>query len=177
MCSVDSFPMKIPPAFCGPMRHAFAAALTLLCLGAALGHGASIGDIEITHPFATPSLPGASTGAAYFAAIENSGTKPDKLLHASTPVAASVELHNMNVDAQGVMRMREIDAIEVGAKSTVKMRPGMGLHLMLIGLKKPLKEGDTFPMALQFEHAGKVEVKVVVQTPPAGGAMADMHGH
>lgn len=169
--------MKFPRPFCRPLRHGFAAALTVLFLGTALGHGSSVGDIEITHPFATPSLPGASVGAAYFVALENTGTKPDKLLRASTPVAASVELHSMNVDAQGVMRMREIDGIEVGAKSTVKMRPGMGLHLMLVGLKKPLKEGDTFPMSLQFEHAGKVEVKVVVQTPRAGADMPDMHGH
>ena len=49
----------------------------------------------------------------------------------------------------------------------------MGYHMMLVGLKKPLKEGDTFPMTLQFERAGKVDVKVYVQTPRAQG-MADM---
>jgi copper(I)-binding protein len=53
----------------------------------------------------------------------------------------------------------------------------MGFHLMLVGLKQPLKEGATFPMSLQFERAGQIEVKVVVQTSRAQDAMADMHAH
>jgi hypothetical protein len=168
--------MKIHPSFGRAGRRAFAAALAALCVGTAFAHGFSAGDIEIAHPFATPSLPGTSTGAAYLAALQNTGSKPDKLVRASTPAAARVELHSMSVDAQGVMRMREIDGIEIAPKATVKMQPGMGIHLMLIGLKKPLKTGETFPMSLQFERAGKVEVKVVVQAPGSGGAMADMHG-
>lgn len=168
--------MKISRPLRGVLRLVSVAAFASLVGGVALAHGSTIGDIEITHPFATPSVPGTRTGAAYFVALENTGAKPDKLLRASTPVAASVELHTMNVDAQGVMRMREVDGIELAAKSTVKMRPGAGAHLMLLGLKKPLKEGDTFPMSLVFEHAGKVEVKVVVQTPRPGAAMADMQG-
>ena len=54
----------------------------------------------------------------------------------------------MAVDAQGVMRMREIDGIALAPKAKVQMRPGTGLHLMLVGLKEPLKEGATFPMTL-----------------------------
>ncbi|MEO8923709.1 MAG: copper chaperone PCu(A)C [Caldimonas sp.] len=169
--------MKIPGSAIRPWRTLLVAVFAALAYGAVAAHDFSVGDIRITHPFATPSLPGATTGAAYFVELENQGTKADKLLRASTPVAARVELHNMTVDAQGVMRMREIDGLELPSKATVKMRPGMGDHLMLVGLKKPLKEGETFPMSLQFERAGKVEVKVYVQTPPAAGAMADMHGH
>jgi copper(I)-binding protein len=165
--------MKIAPPI--RLRHAVVAALAAFSLGTAAAHGTSVGSIEITHPFATPSLPGATLGAAYFATLENTGAKPDKLVHAATPVAASVEMHAMSVDAQGVMRMREVDGIALGAKEAIKMRPGMGYHLMLVGLTKPLKEGDTFPMSLQFEHAGKVDVKVYVQTPRAQGGMADMH--
>jgi copper(I)-binding protein len=82
----------------------------------------------------------------------------------------------MAVDAQGVMRMREIDGIALAPKAKLQMRPGTGMHLMLVGLKEPLKEGATFPMTLQFEHAGTVEVKVVVQTPRAPGA-AEEHMH
>jgi copper(I)-binding protein len=160
-----------------PLRHLFIVALAALALGEPAAHGASLGDIEITHPYATPSVPGAATGAAYFAALGNTGTRPDKLLRATTPVAATVELHSMIVDAQGVMRMREIDGIDLAPKATIRMQPGMGFHLMLVGLKQPLKEGDSFPMSLQFERAGKVEVKVVVQRPRAQGGMADMHGH
>ena len=80
----------------------------------------------------------------------------------------------MSVDAQGVMRMRQVDGIALAPKASVKMRPGMGYHLMLVGLKRPLKDGEAFPMTLEFERAGKVEVKVVVQAAPADAGMAAM---
>ena len=123
----------------------------------------------------TPSLAGSSNGAAYFATLENTGDKPDRLLRASTPAAASVELHNMGMDPQGVMRMREVDAIALAPKASIRMRPGMGFHLMLIGLRQPLKEGATFPMTLTFERAGKAEVKVVVQSPRADAPSRHAH--
>ncbi len=169
--------MKIPLAIRLPLRHGLVTALAMFALGNAPAHGAGVGAIEITHPFATPSLPGATTGAAYFATLANTGSQPDKLVRAATPVAASVELHTMSVDAQGVMRMREVDGIALAPKASIRMRPGMGFHLMLVGLKQPLKEGATFPMSLQFERAGQIEVKVVVQTSRAQDAMADMHAH
>jgi hypothetical protein len=169
--------MKSPLAIRLPLRHGLVAAIVALTFGNVPAHSAGIGDIEITHPFATPSLPGTTNGAAYFSTLENTGARPDKLVRAATPVAARVELHTMSVDAQGVMRMREVEAIALAPKASISMRPGTGFHLMLIGLKQPLKEGETFPMSLQFEHAGPVEVKVVVQAPRAADAMPGMHTH
>ena len=82
----------------------------------------------------------------------------------------------MAVDAQGVMRMREIDGIALAPNARVAMRPGSGMHLMLMGLKAPLKEGARFPMTLEFERAGKVEVEVVVQrAAPAQRAASHAH--
>jgi periplasmic copper chaperone A len=144
---------------------------------AAAAHGASVGDIAIGHPYATPSIPGSPNGAAYLASIENKGAVADRFVRASTPAAARVELHTMSVDAQGVMRMREIEGIALAAKAKVQMKPGAGLHLMLIGLKEPLKEDATFPMTLEFERAGKVEVKVIVGQPKPAGAAASGHTH
>ncbi len=153
-------------------------AIPLAALSAlAVAHESSVGDIRIVHTFATPSLAGSGNGAAYFASLENTGDKADRLLRASTPVAASVELHTMGMDPQGVMRMREVDAIALAPKASIKMRPGMGFHLMLVGLRQPLKEGATFPMTLTFERAGKVEVKVVVQAPHADAASGAAHMH
>ena len=158
------------------LRAAVAATLCAVTLGAA-AHGASVGDIAIGHPYATPSIPGTSNGAAYLASIENKGAVADRLVRASTPAAARVELHTMAVDAQGVMRMREVDGIALAPKAKVQMKPGSGLHLMLVGLKEPLKEDASFPMTLEFERAGKIEVKVIVGQPKPGGAMADGHMH
>ncbi len=157
------------------LRHALAALLAAVSLPA-LAHDAKAGDIAIAHPFATPTIPGTTTGAAYFAALENTGTVADKLVRVGTPVAARVEIHAMSVDAQGVMRMREVDGIALAPKAVVRLRPGAGMHLMLIGLKAPLKEGASFPMTLEFEKAGRVEVEVKVEAPKAGAA-GEMHMH
>jgi|KBSSwiStaDraftv2_1062776.scaffolds.fasta_scaffold282163_2 copper(I)-binding protein len=162
--------------FHGGLRAAIAAALGAAALAAA-AHGAHVGDIAIGHPFATPSIPGTSNGAAYLASLENKGAAADRLVHASTPMASRVEIHSMNLDANGVMRMREIDGIALAPKAKVQMKPGSGLHLMLIGLKEPLKEDATFPMTLEFERAGKVEVKVIVGQPKPAGAAASGHMH
>jgi len=73
-----------------------------------------------------------------------------------------------------VMRMRQVDAIEVPVGQTVELKPG-GYHLMFIGLKAPLKVGERFPMTLKFEKAGEVKVEVVVQAP--GAAAEPQHKH
>ncbi len=158
------------------LLRGLAASVALAACAGAWAHGGRAGDVEIGHPFATPSLAGTTNGAAYLASLDNTGAAADRLLRASSAAAERVELHSMAVDAQGVMRMREVDAIELAPKASIKMRPGTGFHLMLIGLKQPLKEGASFPMTLEFERGGKVEVKVVVQVPkPRDGAASHAH--
>ena len=156
----------------------FAACSAVLAVAAtAHAHGGRAGDVEITHPFATPTPAGATNGAAYVATLENTGKQPDRLIRVSTPVAQRAEIHTMTVDAGGVMRMREVGEIALSPGVPVKMRPGDGYHFMLMGLKQPLKEGDSFPLTLEFERGGKAEVKVVVQVPKARpGEMAE-HKH
>ena len=166
---------SLPARFVAALR-AWPLALSLAA-GLALAHGVKVGDIAIEHPFATPSLPGTSNGAAYFVALENTGTAADRLVSATTPVAARVELHTMNVDAKGVMRMREVDGIALAPGAKVLMKPGSGMHLMLIGVKAPLKAGTSFPMTLRFERAGSVDVSVVVQESKPSAASAPTHMH
>ena len=127
------------------------------------------------HPFATPTLPGATVGGAYLGMLKNKGSQADRLVKVATPVASSVEIHDMNVDATGVMRMREIDGIAMPPNQTVTMSPGKGMHLMLMGLRRPLKAGESFPMTLQFERGGKLDVDVVVERPGPGNAGGHMH--
>ena len=150
-------------------------ALVLVAAGA-WAHGYTVGDIRIGHPFATPSPPGAKVGAAYLSA-ENRGTQDDRLLKASSPAAARVEIHSGDIGTDGVMRMRELDAVPLPAGATTAMKPGQGNHLMLMELAKPLAEGDKFPMTLEFERAGKVEVEVRVEAPKGGTAKGHGHGH
>jgi hypothetical protein len=82
-------------------------------------------------------------------------------------VASVVELHTHTADG-GVMRMRQVEAIDVTGGTTTQLRPG-GLHIMLIGLKAPLKEGTRFPLTLKFEKAGEVALEVAVRAATSGG--------
>ncbi len=155
--------------------------LQILVLGTVLGFGSSahghdykVADVTIAHPYALPTPAGATNGAAYLARLENTGTAAERLLRVSTPIAASAELHTMSVDSGGVMRMREVVAMALAPHTPIHMSPGSGLHLMLIGLKQPLKVGDRFAMTLEFERAGKVEVEVAVQSKQ--DAAATSHG-
>jgi hypothetical protein len=96
--------------------------------------------------------------------ITNTGAHADRRLSASTPMAAQVKLHSLLPDANG-LRGREVQAIDLPAKTTVKLRHTGDYQLSLIDLKKPLKDGDRFDLTLNFEHAGSQTVKVWVQTP------------
>ena len=147
-----------------------ATAVASAALGAA-AHGFKAGDIDIGHPYARVTLPGQPTGGAYMS-FDNHGA-PDRLVSVQTAAAKSVELHSSTLEGD-VMRMRQVDAIDLPANKAIVLQPG-GWHLMLIGLKAPLKQGDSFPMTLKFEKAGEVVVDVKVQAvPPATPAS---HAH
>ena len=126
---------------------AFAAAGTVWASRAALaqmshgsGHGMSDKDakasgIQVSHAWARATAKTAKTGAAYVT-LENAGDTADKLMSASAPVADKVELHTHIKDGP-VMKMREVESIEVGPHAKVMLKPG-GLHIMMMGLKEQL---------------------------------------
>ena len=80
----------------------------------------------------------------------------------SSPVADRVEVHTMSMDGD-VMRMRAVPALVIPAGGHVDLAPGDGYHLMLIGLKRPLKVGDRVPLTLTFANAGHVDVEMPVR--------------
>ncbi len=121
------------------------------------------GQITVGSPYARSTAVGQSVGSAYLS-LKNGGVS-DKLLSASTPVAEMVEIHSMSMDGN-VMRMRQLEAVDLPTAQTVELKPG-GLHMMLMGLKGPLKSGSSFEMTLVFEKAGTAKVQVKVQAPGA----------
>lgn len=128
------------------------------------------GDLTIGHPWARATAHGQRAGGA-FLKLENRGSADDKLLSARADVAESVEMHSMTTEGD-VMRMRQVTAIGLPGGQSVELKPG-GLHLMLMGLKYPLRAGSSFPLTLKFERAGEVKIDVKVEAPvPAKG-----HGH
>jgi copper(I)-binding protein len=139
--------------------------------GAASAHDYALKSLRIDHPFARATPPGAKAGGV-FVTVENTGTRPDRLLSVSTPMAGVAELHEMSIDA-GVMRMRGVAALEVRPGEKLQLKPG-GYHVMLSELRQPLKVGDRFPLTLTFQNAGTVEVSVWVEAMSAGASTA--HG-
>ncbi|MBP2311844.1 copper chaperone PCu(A)C [Azospirillum soli] len=142
------------------------AALTFAGLTFTAGTALADGTVAVTEPWARAGTPAARSGAA-FMTIKNGGTEADRLVGAETPVAEKAELHTHLMD-NGVMKMREVDAIELPPGESVALRPG-GLHVMLMGLKQPLTQGGRFPVTLTFAKAGAVTVEVPIQSAGAMG--------
>lgn len=137
----------------------FALLALLLIASPALAHDYKLGALEIGHPWARATPPTAPTGGGYLS-IKNTGTEPDRLLSASSPAAGTVQVHDMKMEGS-VMRMREHGPLEIKPGETVTLAPG-GMHLMMMGLKAPLKQGETVPLTLVFERAGKIDVELSV---------------
>jgi copper(I)-binding protein len=152
-------------------RAALAAALCLSVPAPLAAHDYDKGALSIIHPHARATPGGATTGAGYVR-ILNKGDTPDRLLSVSSPVAARVELHQTVRDGS-VMRMRPLPGgIAVPERGKVELAPG-GYHIMWVGLKQPLKEGQTFDATLRFEKAGEVPVVFLVESAARGGAHHD----
>ena len=151
---------------------------SLFISGAALAHDYRVGDIIIDHPYARSTMPGQTSGGAYLT-LENKGKQSDALISAQSPAAQSVEIHTMSMTADNVMRMREVSSVELKPQEKIVMQPGDGYHIMLLGLKTPLKAGDKLPLTLTFKKAGKVETSISVEESKTKNTEAkqDEHKH
>jgi copper(I)-binding protein len=139
---------------------------------ATAGESYVLGDLKIDHPWARASAGAAAAGAAYMQ-ISTRGAAADRLVGAATPVAGKAELHTHIVEGD-IMRMRPVEFIAIEPGQAVELKPG-GLHVMLIGLKAPLKEGERFPLTLTFAGAGTVTVEVAVESVAAAGPAVQGH--
>lgn len=132
------------------------------------------GDITIEHPWARPTAGPNMIGAAYVT-LKNGGKEVDTLKSASSPDAGKVEVHEHIHDANGVMKMRAVEGgVTIPAGGTVTFQPG-GYHIMLIGLKHNLEEGQTMPLKLSFARSGDVEVQIQIERKPADSGMHEHH--
>lgn len=112
---------------------------------------------------ATP--PGSETAAVYLTIRGGAGA--DRLESASTPRATMTHLHSVD-DSGGMTRMRAVDGLDVPAGHDVTLAP-QGLHLMLMGVDRPLVAGERFPVTLHFTHGGDLVVDVQVVPATASG--------
>jgi copper(I)-binding protein len=157
------------------LKHVVVGFFSLLLIGSTQAQAVKVGDLVIEHSHARATK-GNMSNSASFLQIANKGKVDDALLSASVAIAERVELHTMSMEGD-VMKMRAIDSIDLKAGNTISMKPGQGPHVMLFGLKKPLKVGDRFPLTLNFRKAGAVEVSVEVMDIAAHGKHGSGHAH
>ena len=118
------------------------------------------GDLEISAYRAKAMLPGQPVGGGYLT-VANKGAAPDRLIAITSPSAGMVEIHEMKT-VDDVMTMRPVEGgLEIPAGATVELKPG-GAHLMFMMVTEPFKEGGEVPVTLEFEKAGKVDIKLPV---------------
>ena len=146
-------------------RRALGALILTLPATAFAHHDVTAGDIAIGHPWTRAA--GANSNGAGFMTLKNNGAAGDRLISAASPAARVVELPT-HIREGDVMRMRPVADIPIPPGQTVHLRPG-GLHIMLIGLTEPLRQGATMPLTLRFERAGEVQVTLGVESAGARG--------
>ncbi|WP_020650954.1 copper chaperone PCu(A)C [Solimonas variicoloris] len=137
----------------------FAAVLAVLC-GSTLAQAAD--PVSVVSPWLRATPPGASVAGGY-ATFRNDGDAPRRVLSVTVEpaLAASAAIHSMSHEG-GVMRMREVDSLELPAHGSVSLAPG-GLHLMLMGLKQPLTAGQSQRLQFVLDDGTRLSVDFPVR--------------
>jgi copper(I)-binding protein len=133
---------------------------SLAILTAAAALAAADPALVVEQPWSRATAPTAKVGAGFMTLV-NPGGAPVRVVAATAPVSATVELHTVAL-TDGVMRMRQVDTIEVPAGGRTELKPG-SFHLMFIGLHRPLAAGDTIPLVLTLADGATLAVPVPVQ--------------
>jgi len=144
-----------------------------LAIALSVGIVAANGSIHVRGAWSRPAI---DTGVVYLS-IANGSAMPDRLVAATSPVARAVELHEsvethgmaqpMNGMAgmgsmAGMVSMHPVRFVPIPADGTATLAPG-GYHIMLVGLRHPLRAGERIPLRLDFAHAGWVRATAVVR--------------
>ena len=139
-------------------------------LAAGLFSSGALAQVLVSDPWMRATVPAQKSAGAF---MRVQSATPARVVGVRTPVAETAELHEMRMQGQ-TMRMNAVGSIDLPAGQAVNLAPG-GYHVMLFGLKRQLKEGESVPMTLVVEEAGKKrsEVSVAVAVKPityhAGG--------
>ena len=147
-------------------------AAVFLIGGMAAAETYSAGSLQIVSPWARATPKGSTVSAGYLTII-NKGQEPDRLTGGSLLSASRFEVHG-TVTENGVARMRQVTSLEIKPGETVELKP-VGMHVMFMGLKQPMAQGQTVKGTLVFEKAGTVAIEFSVQPP--GATSGGQGGH
>ena len=148
-----------------------ATAIAIFISASAMAADFRVGSLEIMGPWSRATPKGASTAIGYMT-IRNNGTTPDRLIGGSVDFASGFQLHSMTME-NDVSKMRELKSVDIGPGQTIEFKPG-GSHVMFVGVKHPLSQGEHVKGTLIFEHAGTVQIEYDVQGIGAQSGPHDM---
>jgi len=164
--------LRLP--LCAALAVATIAAVTSACRDTFAAEFKA-GDITVETPWSRATPGGAKVAAGYLI-IRSSSDTADRLVSATAEIAAKTEMHQVSM-TDGMMKMRQVtDGVPVPAHGSVALEPNAS-HLMLLDLKKPLKEGETFHGTLTFEKAGTLNVTFEVRGLGAAAPGEGDHQH
>ncbi len=151
--------------------------LLAAAMNSAIAHAAGAADqIAVSDAYIRLAPPGAMATGAYMT-IRNAGPREVRIVKAASTVARITELHT-HLNEGGVMKMRQVKDIPVPAGGETVLKPG-GLHVMLIEMRLPLREGDRVPITLGLDDGSSKEIGVPVRNPGSNAGAKDdgMAGH
>lgn len=128
-------------------------------------------QVEVRDAWIRATVPSAKSTGVFMQLKSKQG---GRLVEVRSSVAGVAEIHHMQMDGQ-MMKMHAVPSLELPAGQTVDLASG-GYHVMLMDLKRQLKEGETVPVTLVIRKKGKqtettavdVTVKPLTYTPPKG---------
>ncbi|EXJ09838.1 copper chaperone PCu(A)C [Nitrincola nitratireducens] len=131
-------------------------------------------DLHIVDPYARAMPPGQPNSAA-FMTLSNHGKTDVAIVSAQSSVSEVTELHT-HTEVDGVMQMRQIAQIDIPAETDVHLEPG-GLHVMLIGLKTTLTEGEEIDLTLNLSDGTEKQLSIPVRQVMPMRSAEHGHGH
>jgi periplasmic copper chaperone A len=122
-------------------------------------------EVKATEAWVRATVPSQKSTGAF---VTFTSSEDAKIVSAASPLAAAVELHSSSME-KGVMQMRAVEAIELPAGKAVELKPG-ATHVMLMGLAKPARAGETFPLVFTIEdtRGRRTSLEVSAAVRPIG---------
>ncbi|SMF02255.1 hypothetical protein SAMN02745866_00183 [Alteromonadaceae bacterium Bs31] len=122
---------------------------------------AKVNEIAIVNAV-MPAMPPGQTMASIYFSLENNTSEALVVNHLKAPISDHIEVHR-NFYEEGMMKMRSVSHLSIAAGSKLRFEPG-GYHLMVFGIAEPLKQGDQFPLTIEFEGGKSATALVEVKS-------------
>ena len=148
--------------------------ITLLAFTLLFSISSFASEIDISKQLIRATPPHAKNSAAFFT-MTNNADKSVNLIAVSSDIAEKVQIHT-NINEDGMMKMRQVESIMIDANSSTSLQPG-GYHVMFLGLKNDLTEGQSVELTLYFDNGEQIKVSTPVQKITTNHEISDKKHH